>query len=72
VHVERVAFNPCERGASLQWQGDWLVSDNSEGNLAAVDTAGRFGAIELGGLVKRVRGVGTGFSAYWSDRPPEP
>jgi hypothetical protein len=40
LHTERVDFNPCERGASLEWHGNWLLYSNSEGNLAAIDTTG--------------------------------
>jgi hypothetical protein len=38
IHTERVAFNPCERGATVTWHGRWLRYSNSEGNTAAVKT----------------------------------
>jgi hypothetical protein len=69
VHREQVAFAPCERGASLQWHGSWLLYSASEGNLAAIDSTGIHRAIELGSLVRRLRGTRDGFSAYWSGQP---
>ncbi len=71
VHTEHVAFGPCERGASLQWHGKWLLYGNSEGNLAVIDTTGARRAVELGRLVSRLPGTRNGVSAYWSGRPPE-
>jgi sugar lactone lactonase YvrE len=64
VHSERVDFKVCERGASLQWHGKWLLYSNSEGNLAAIDTSGH-DAIELSGLVHGLPGTRDGFSASW-------
>jgi hypothetical protein len=66
VRRERVAFNLCEGGARLQWHGKWLLYSNSEGNLAAIDASGAYHAIELGGLVRGLRGTRDGFSASWS------
>jgi hypothetical protein len=68
-HTEGVAFKVCERGAGLQWHGSWLLYSNSEGHLAAIDTAGTRRAIELGGLVRSLPGTRTGFSANWSGQP---
>jgi hypothetical protein len=36
IYTQRVAFEPCERGANLTWHGHWLHYSNSEGNRAAV------------------------------------
>jgi hypothetical protein len=69
VHTVRVAFKVCERGASLQWHGAWLLYGNSEGNLAAIDPTGTGHAIELGSLVRRLPGVRAALSANWSDQP---
>ncbi len=66
LHVERVAFAPCERGASLQWHGSWLLYTNTEGNLAAIDTAGAHPTIELTGLVRRLLGSQHTIDANWS------
>jgi hypothetical protein len=66
VHVARVAFAVCERGASLQWHGSWLLYANTEGTLAAIDTAGAHRVIELGGLVRGLLGTGRGVDASWS------
>jgi hypothetical protein len=52
VHTERVDFKVCERGASLQWHGRWLLYSNSEGNVAVIDTTGRHRAIELSSLAR--------------------
>lgn len=71
VHTERVDFKVCERGASLQWHGKWLLYSNSEGNLAVIDTTGVHGAIELSSLVHGLPGTRPGFSAYWSRQPVE-
>ena len=70
VHTERVGLNSCEGGASLQWYGRWLLYDNSEGNLAAIDTVGAYRAIELGGLVRGLPGTRDGFSTGWGGQPP--
>jgi hypothetical protein len=66
VRVVRVAFAVCERGASLQWHGSWLLYANTEGTLAAIDTAGAHRVIELGGLVRGLLGTGRGVDASWS------
>jgi hypothetical protein len=66
LHVEQVAFGVCERGASLQWHGSWLLYSNSEGSLAAVDTAGVHRTIELSGFVRGRLGTGRGVAAAWS------
>jgi hypothetical protein len=39
IHTQRVAFRPCERGATVTWHGHWLYYNNSEGNRATVDAA---------------------------------
>ena len=74
-HTElRVDFKVCERGASLQWHGDWLLYSNSEGNLAVIDTTGVHRAIELSSLVHgllgerdRFRPVSQAWPASYSD-----
>jgi hypothetical protein len=71
VHTERVAFKVCERGASLQWHGNWLLYGNSEGSLAAIDTASAHHAIELSRLVHSLPGTRNGFMAYWGQQPFE-
>jgi hypothetical protein len=71
VHTERVDFKVCERGASLQWHGKWLLYSNSEGNLVAIDTTGAHRTVEVTRLVKGLSGTGDGFSAYWSGQPLE-
>jgi hypothetical protein len=71
VHAERVDFRICERGASLEWHGKWLLYSNSEGNLAVIDTTGVHRAIELSSLVHRVPGTRDGFSVFWSGQPFE-
>ncbi len=71
VHTERVEFRPCERGASLQWHGKWLLYSASEGNLAAVESAGAHRAIELSSVTRSLPGMPDGFTAYWSNQPPE-
>jgi hypothetical protein len=69
VRTERVDFRPCERGASLQWHGNWLLYSNSEGNLAVIDTTGTHRAIELSSLIASLPGTRAGFSAYWTGQP---
>jgi hypothetical protein len=66
IHVEQVAFAPCEREAGLQWRGSWLLYSNTEGNLAAIDTTGAHRAIELGGLARGLLGAGHVIDATWS------
>jgi hypothetical protein len=65
VHVEHVAFAACEAGASLQWHGSWLLYSNTEGNLAAIDTAGAHRTMELSGFVRDLLGTGRGVDAGW-------
>jgi hypothetical protein len=69
VHRERVAFAPCERGASLDWHGHWLLYSATEGNLAAIDTTGAHRTVELRRLVKALPGTQERFSASWSEQP---
>jgi hypothetical protein len=69
VHRENVQFAVCERGASLEWLGKWLLYSNTEGSLAAIDTTGPHHAIKLRSLVKRLPGARNGFTAYWSGQP---
>jgi hypothetical protein len=71
VHTERVNFRICERGASLQWHGKWLLYSNSESNLAVIDTTGVHRAIELSSLVHGLLATRDGFSASWSGAPSE-
>jgi len=69
VHTERVDFMVCERGASVQWHGKWLLYNNSEGNLAVIDTTGVHRAIELTSLVHGLLSARDGFSAREAGRP---
>jgi hypothetical protein len=71
VHTERVDFKVCERGASLEWHGKWVLYSNSEGNLAAIDTTGVHHAIELSSLVRGLAGTRDGFSVSWTGQPFE-
>jgi hypothetical protein len=71
VYTERVDFRVCERGASLQWHGKWLLYSNSERHLVAIDTTGAHSTVELTRFVRRLAGTRDGFSAYWSGQPPE-
>jgi hypothetical protein len=71
LHTERVDFKVCERGASLQWQGKWLLYSNSEGNLVLIDTTGAHRAIDLTRLIHSLPGTRDGFSAFWSGQPFE-
>lgn len=68
-HTEPVAFKVCERGASLQWNGSWLLYSNSEGHLAAIDTTDPHHAIELSGLLRSLPGTRNGFNANWTGVP---
>jgi hypothetical protein len=73
VHTERADdFNVCERGASIEWHGSWLLYSNSEGNLVAIDTTSVHHAIELSRLVHRLPSARNGFSAYWRGQPLVP
>jgi hypothetical protein len=69
VHREHLQFAVCERGASLEWHGQWLLYTNTEGSLAAIDTTGPHRTIELRSLVKRLPRTRNGFNAYWSGQP---
>jgi hypothetical protein len=69
VYRGNVQFAVCERGASLQWHGKWLLYSNTEGSLAVIDTTGAHRAIELGSLVRGLPGTRDGVSAYWSGQP---
>jgi hypothetical protein len=66
VHVEHVTFAVCERGASLQWHGSWLLYSNTEGNLAAINTAGTRRTLELSSLVRGLPGTEHGILASWN------
>lgn len=66
VHAEHVTFAVCEREASVQWHGRWLLYSNSEGNLAAIDTAGAHRTIELSRVVRGLLGTERGVGASWS------
>jgi hypothetical protein len=69
VHRERVTFAPCERGASLEWRGRWLLYSDTEGKLAVIDATGGHRAIELDRFGTRLLGTRDGFSADWSGQP---
>jgi hypothetical protein len=74
VHTERVSFAVCERGASLQWRGRWLLYAASEGNTSIIDTSRPHHAIDLARTVRRVPGTSgdqghLDFTAYWTGNP---
>jgi hypothetical protein len=71
VHTEQVDFKVCERGASLQWRGRWLLYSNSEGNLVAIDTGGAHRAFDLTRLIHGLPAARDGFRAFWSGQPFE-
>jgi hypothetical protein len=66
VHIEHVTFAVCERAASLQWHGSWLLYSNTEGNLAAINTAGARRTLELSSLVRGLSGTEHGILASWN------
>lgn len=66
VYVEHLAFTACERGAGVQWHGSWLLYSNTEGDLAAIDTAGSHRTIDLSSLARRLLGTRHGVDATWS------
>jgi hypothetical protein len=68
VHTERVRFRVCERGAGLDWNGSWLLYDNSEGNLVMIDTAGSPRAIDLTADAAHLTGTRIGVDAHWTGR----
>ena len=66
VHRGPVQFDVCERGASLEWHGSWLLYTNTEGSLAAIDTTAPHRTVELRSLINRLPGTRQGFTASWS------
>lgn len=66
LHVEQVAFAVCERSAALQWHGSWLLYSNTEGSLAAIDTAPLHSVIDLTGIAHRLIDAGGLIDAHWS------
>jgi hypothetical protein len=71
VHGETGSFGGCVRWVNLQWHGRWLLYSSTQGNLAVVDSTGAHRAIELTRFVRRLPGVGEGFSAYWTGQSPQ-
>jgi hypothetical protein len=71
LHSEQTSFG-CERSASLEWHGRWLLYSSTAGNLAVIDTTKARRTIELGSLVSNLSGTRDGFSAYWSGHPTRP
>lgn len=72
VHREHLEFAPCERGARLEWHGNWLLYTATEGSLAVIDTSGAHTVIDLSSLAKALTATRGGFSASWSGQPPAP
>jgi hypothetical protein len=66
VHTETVSIKVGERGAGLQWHGNWLLYSNTEGSLAAIDTTGAHHTIELSAIAHSLPGADGGFSASWA------
>jgi hypothetical protein len=66
VHREPGSFGGCAHWANVEWRGSWLLYSSHDGNLAAFDTAGAHGAIELSGLARRLLSGREGFDALWS------
>lgn len=66
VHRGHVQLAVCERGASLEWHGNWLLYTNTEGSLAAIDATAPHRTIELESLVNSLPGTRHGFTASWS------
>ena len=66
VHRGPVQFDVCERGASVEWHGQWLLYTNTEGSLAAIDTTAPHHTVELRSLVNSLPGTRQGFTASWS------
>jgi hypothetical protein len=66
VHRGPVQFAVCERGASLEWHGDWLLYTNTEGSLAAIETTASHHTMELRSVVNSLPGTRDGFTASWS------
>ena len=51
--------------------GRWLLYSDTDGKLAAIDTAGDRRVIDLTRFVGRLPGIRDPFTAYWSGRSPE-
>jgi hypothetical protein len=71
LHREAVELGGCEQGASVQWLGRWLLYSDTDGKLAAIDTAGGRRVLDLTRLVGRLPGIRNPFTVYWSGRSPE-
>jgi hypothetical protein len=59
VFAERVMFEICERGASLSWDGGWLLYANSEQQAAVIDSSGNAPTTELGNVIAQLPGYNT-------------
>jgi hypothetical protein len=70
LHTEHITFQACERGATVQWHGRWLLYTASEGVVAAIDTGRTHRTVELTGMVMKLAGIAGGFSAYWGEKSP--
>ncbi|MDQ6834697.1 MAG: hypothetical protein M3016_00745 [Actinomycetota bacterium] len=66
VHRERGSFGGCAQRATVEWHGSWLLYSSSDGNLAAIETAGAHRTIELSGLARRLLRGRQGLDAHWS------
>jgi hypothetical protein len=65
LHTEDVNFRVCERGAGLQWHGNWLLYTNSEGNVVLIDATGAHPAIDLTAAVAGLTGT-RGAGVTWT------
>ncbi|OAI39340.1 hypothetical protein AYO39_02995 [Actinobacteria bacterium SCGC AG-212-D09] len=70
VHRELVEFPPCiGEGATLAWNGSWLLYDGADSHAAAIDTASPGRTVELRRIIRGLPGTRDGFAVYWSDQP---
>jgi hypothetical protein len=69
IHRQRISFQPCAQWAALAWHGDWLLYSNTAGSVDVIDTSSPHRTIELGPLVRHLRGVSS-TNAYWTGHPP--
>jgi hypothetical protein len=72
VHRERVEFRPCiGEGATLVWNGSWLLYNGADSHAAAIDTASPGRTVELRRIIRGLPGTRDGFTVNWSDQPLE-
>jgi hypothetical protein len=72
VHRERVEFRPCiGEGATLVWNGSWLLYNGADSHAAAIDTASPGRTVELRRIIRGLPGTRDGFTVNWSEQPLE-